>query len=161
MTITARRSHTLPTPFYFITPAWSALDILTIPFPFLYLIYHAVNFILWSLSTIQSSERFKPFAVLCPLSLVPLCCTSPTFLQFMSSLDVCYSSDISFLRATQFPCDITPPCNPSRDIALFHMFSGHFHTFQFAVLTELYLSTLRTFLKDSFLDPLLSLRDLP
>ena len=41
------------------------------------------------------------------------------------------------------------------------MFSGHFRTFLFAVLTELYLSTLRTLLNNSFLDPHLSLRDLP
>src|ERR1700731_3601289 len=52
VTITACGTHTLPPPFYFITTAWSVLEIITISFSFLYFIYHAVNFILCSLSDV-------------------------------------------------------------------------------------------------------------
>jgi len=49
---TARRSYTPPTPPHSIIPAWSALDFVSISFPFVYFIYNAVNFILCSLSDV-------------------------------------------------------------------------------------------------------------
>src|SRR3984893_17245629 len=52
VTITACGSHTPPSPLYFITTAWSVLEIITISFSFVYFIYHAVNFILCSLSDV-------------------------------------------------------------------------------------------------------------
>src|ERR1700730_8024278 len=82
--ITARRSHTPPTPLYFITTAWSVLDIVTISFSFIYFIYYAVNFILCSLSDVGAFQRLKPSAALHPLFLVLLCCPPHIFLHFTS-----------------------------------------------------------------------------
>ena len=52
MAITACKSHTPPIPPYFITPAWTALDLVSISSSFVYFICHAVNFTLCSLSDV-------------------------------------------------------------------------------------------------------------
>ena len=139
MTITACGSHTLPPPLYFITTAWSALKIITLSFSFVYFTYHAVNFILCSLSDVCWFQHLKPSAALHPLFLVLLCCTPYTFLHFMSGPQVCRSSDTSFLRTAWLLYDLWPPYDSVQDTAFSSVTSRNFHRTQFAVLRKMYL----------------------
>ena len=150
MMITARRSHTLPTPLYFITPAWSALDLVSISFSFIYFIYHAVNFILYSLSNVCSFQHLKPFSPLCPLFLMLLCCTPHTFLHLTSGPQVYRLSDTSSLRTAWLFYDLWLLYDPVHNTALPSVTSGDFHRTRFAVLRKMYLSMYRTLWKTSF-----------